>query len=177
MKKLWKISIPILLILVIALGFLYRDTLKERLGSLSVQETDLSHLTYDQLSLGRQFKPDSSYVKQEGDTAKLNDYNYRGMNAFYVTTTANNDIVGLKLVDKVPGCRSHFDNGLALGMTLNKVKQLLGPHYITFNTDRYGKVMMYIDKSHNDKLLLGLSNHDKVTAIVGFNKNQYDYQY
>ncbi|WP_338210613.1 hypothetical protein [Lactiplantibacillus paraxiangfangensis] len=177
MKKLWKISIPILLILVIALGFLYRDTLKERLGSLTVQETDLSHLTYDRLSLGHQFKPDSSYVKQEGDTAKLNDYNHRGMNAFYVTTTANNTIVGLKLLDKAPRCRSYFDNGLAMGMTLTKVKQLLGPHYITFNTDRYGKVAMYIDRKHNNKLLLGLSNHDNVTAIIGFNKSQYDYQY
>ncbi len=177
MKKLWKISIPILLILVIVLGFLYRDTLKERLGSLTVQETDLSHLTYDRLSLGHQFKPDSSYVKQEGDTAKLNDYNHRGMNAFYVTTTADNNIVGLKLVDKVHGCRSHFDNGLAMGMTLNNVKQLLGTHYITFNTDRYGKVAMYIDKKHNNKLLLGLSQHDQVTAIILFNKRQYDYQY
>jgi len=177
MKKLWKISIPILLILVIALGFLYRDTLKERLGSLSVQETDLSQLTYDKMSLGRKFKPNASYVKQQGDLAKLNDYNHRGMNAFYVTTNANNNVVGLKLLAKAPCCRSYFDNGLAMGMTLSKVKQLLGPHYITFNTDRYGKVVMYIDKSHNDKLLLGLSNHDKVTAIVGFNKNQYDYQY
>lgn len=177
MKKVWKISVAMLFILVVVFVFLYRDALKERISSLTVRDTDLSQIAYDRMSLGRKFRNDSSYTEQQSDFPKLTDYNQHGMNAFYVTTNARDDIVGLKLLDRVPNCHSYFDNGLAMYMTLSKVKHLLGNNYITFNTEKYGKAAMYIDKKHNYKLLLGLSDNDTVTAIVLFNKTQYDYQY
>ncbi|HAT54541.1 MAG TPA: hypothetical protein DCW31_04770 [Lactobacillus sp.] len=177
MKQRRHLVISLLLIGILIGAWLYRNAIKEIIGTATVQSTDLSRLKYAQLRLNQSFNPRSVDVRQAGEQPKLSDYRLGGQQGALVTTNARRQVVGLALLDTVSGGDNHFDNGLALNLTLSHVKRLLGSHYVMFDTERYGPVVLFVDKVHNYRLLLGLDATKRVTALVLYNRRQYDYQY
>ncbi|RRK09779.1 hypothetical protein D1831_11015 [Lactiplantibacillus garii] len=143
----------------------------------TVRSTDLRRCTYQQLGLHQPFTRRTGYQRISADAAHLKEYDQHGDGAAYVTTGAHQRVVSLKLLNQVSRQQIRFDNGLMLGMPFGRVRRLLGRAYVTFDTERYGRVAEYVDKRRHAKLLLGLSSADRVTAIVLFDPGQYDYQY
>lgn len=77
--------------------------------------------------------------------------------SFQITTNKANKIVVFELLSQSPVNIHGANRNLKISITRVATEKQFGNNYYIANSDRYDKVMVYIDKLNKTELILGLS--------------------
>lgn len=156
----------------------YPTTVKPILTS----STDLSSININGIKLNQKFRATSEYKT----TKNINyiprnhhsyiTYDYHGIGALLVTVIDHNSNI-IELLPNSAYCNLNSSKGITMYESLNNIKQIFGNHYYRVTTERYGDTITFIDKKNKLKLVFGLTENKKVSAIIFFNYKNYDYPF
>jgi len=175
-KSRWVILSVLVLFVMVLVGTVFQNSIKESAYSHYGTSTDLKSVSYEGYRLGQSFKNNGQYQQNSGDTESQLSYDHYGMGVADFTTDLQHKVIAMELLDKSTRFNTAFSNGIRIYGPFKRAEQVLGTNYVTFTTERFGKVAEYVDRKKHYKLLFGLSERNKITAIAFFDTSQYAYQ-